>query len=101
LLYTTKDLNLKITDISSYFNRDHSSVVHGLSNHHSLYLNDHRNYRNKFRQIEASYQIKLSEKKGDNDDSPIKQVIRIDETIKELKKTRHFLMRQCVNEKMC
>ncbi len=99
LLHTTN--NLKITDISSFFNRDHASVIHGLNNHHSLYLNNHRKYRKKFRQIEASYQIKLSEENGEDDDSPIQQVLRIDKTIKELQKTRHFLMKQCTNEKVC
>tara|TARA_R100000963_G_C4636479_1_gene100525 strand:- start:430 stop:885 length:456 start_codon:yes stop_codon:yes gene_type:complete len=98
LLHTTN--NLKITNISSFFNRDHASVIHGLNNHHRLYLDNHRKYRKRFKEIETSYQIKLSEKDDIDDDSLIKQVLRIDKTIEELNKTKNFLMKQCVTQKV-
>jgi len=94
LLHTIN--NFKITDISGYFNKDHASVLHGLTTHQELFLTDHKGYRNTFRTLETAYKFKLADIQPEDSNSALKQIYKIDKMIKDLENTKKFLMNICV-----
>jgi len=95
LLHTINDF--KLIDIASYFDRDHASIIHGLSTHQQLYLSDFKNYRSTFKQLEEAYKFKLADLEPNEEASHMTQIIRLDQMIKDLERTRSFIMRMAIN----
>ena len=95
--YLIKTLHsFKLTDIGAFFDRDHTTILYGLSTHQELYLTDHKDYRRRFKHIETIYKVKLAAADPIDADSAMKEVIEIEKMIKKLERTKDFLLRWCV-----
>lgn len=77
------------TDISGVFNKDHSSVIHGIKIHKNLYETNHNKYKDKYDNLISTYLYKRDN--DPNQNNIYSAILKIDEKRNKLSKIKNAL----------